>query len=431
MNRGTASLILHPSSFILHPSSFILPNKEFNMPNPIQRHESHPEIGTLTIQVVSDKTADIITTFLLEASSPFILRHCTQPDTYETTLNYQWYHTHTFQPGEKLQWQTTCPKSDSGSHQVGPCRLQAEKDGREITWEISAIPFNAPPRLTLQYNLHPEEQNTRLSMTIHNHSHCEARGLRLEVDLQGVLHDKNALSWCSGPTRVSFDLMPQTESEKYVYTVSGQGVCHVCIYQEKTLLVQEFINMIHATTAPATYSKENRNVAVRVYNARNNKELKPRGGYYRVWAHQNIKVVINPIKEANEPSKTSRDYVETVKDIEIKHPDITISSTGKSDDREFTYHMKFLASTPLTTKQIILYTVKYEDSENRTQVLPLQLQASSWGLFLIGMLFILPNLIDIIISTYQLERYKEVWLMIVVGVCITLPFLYDRIQSRF
>jgi hypothetical protein len=298
-----------------------------------------------------------------------------------------------------------------------------EKNDREIVWDIPQLELEIPPQISLHHDISYEEGTAKLHLSVNNQNGSALNGVYLEVTEKSSATEAASAGRSpvlSGPTLLFLNLPGQTTVENIIYTIREPVLVQAKVIADKRLLAETMIVVDPQASQPHRYSKEKRIVAVGVVDHRE-RPLKIKNGYYQVSANQEIKVTIN---------SKGPEYVGTVQEIELKHPNISVGSTGKGNDRTFSYDMKFLINNPLTTKLDVLYSVKYQDAETRTQVLPLQVKASRWGLFLIGMLFILPNVIDMLMTNYELGKHRDIWLGLLLT-CIFLPFLYDRIQSRF
>ena len=376
-----------------------------NIAHKIKEHQlKHPEIGTLSTTVYYYK-GDAIFHFHLQTNSSFRFLRSQEPEGHKNTLNYQWYNRHLFQPNEQLQWQS------KGKFQefIGPWCLDFEKDRRSFHWEIPSFKLKRPTLISLYTNIEYEGRKGKIRLEIHNEE-SKTIDLRLKANFSPR---EDIQSFFSGSTQAQIKLKPHAR-ETYIYEVEQEGEMQFKVHESEKLLQRTSVSIDFSSVK--IQEEKNSPVAVQVYNAWNQKQIKRKRDYYKVSPEQEILVTINP-KDKN--------YVPTVQDISISHhPNITIAETGRTDDKVFSYSMKFSGQGPLATKLRLLYSVKYQNAESRPQTLAFKLKPSPIGLILLGSLFILPSFLDTMVST------SDWWARILIVVlCILIPFAYDWINS--
>lgn len=398
----------------------------------------HPEIGLLRLDAFppSPQQRDMVISFSLEATTTFRLVEYEEPERYRNNLSSQWFNVHVFRSGERLCWQSTLPSPAPGLQQIGPWFLEVVKDTEEVYWDIPALNIDVPPYVSLDIRCQGGSTEWDLQIVAKNHSAIPLQDIELDIALEPEPSQIDAPLLFSGPRHMLLQLEPQETSKTISCSTRTPGILVAKLADKGGLLCEKRLLLSAGESDKSqsdSGSQGNQNVAVIVEDARNGRAISPGRGYYCVSPDRELMLRINP-RHSGEMRKGQNSlrptYVPSVKNVILNHPNISVGNIGKAGDREFSYTVKFLSNNPLTSKLIILYTVQYENGEERTQILAFKLKASVWGLLLVGMLFILPNLLDLIISS-DLGWPKAALFTLVALLCLLMPFVYDRIQSSF
>lgn len=403
-------------------------------------HYQHKEIGALDIQIYPARKPGehTVVDFTLTARAGFKLYRCEDGSNCRSNLGqqYQWYSGHEFCEGEQLKWQTIAPPTQECQQTVGPWQIYGTVLAKPTNWEIKAITLATPPKLSIKEDVQQQGLGCLIRVWLCNHTPEPCRVL-LTAEWKPHGETGKAPVCCGyGQLWVDIPACPKMqqcgESQPILYNTEQCGQLSLAVkWQDDTLLTRQIEVTVPeepANMAPQPLPLQpNRNVAVVVENIRNGHTIALKNGYYPVKADDDLRVTINPRFKKN---KKNGEYVGDVKKVTLKHPNLVVASTGQSNDKTFCYDVKVLSSSPLTMKMPVLYTVEYEDGEERAHILPFKLCASMWWLCLIGLLFILPNLLDVLFDAYDFGLPKAAVFSIGAFFCMLLPLLYDRLQSR-